>query len=230
MQQHTQWTISMPSKTRQVIFAVLASIFAYLASVSSLQAAEIESPVSLLERTSGKVLQIIRDDYEKLQKDPQLIYQLVDEHMLPYLDDVTMAKLALGKNWKKASKEQKREFVDEFRNLLIRTYGRSLLEFRDQKIEYPQQDVPSGAKKALVHARVLQPGGPAIPLAFRVRVKGDTWKVYDIQVDGVSLVTSYRGTFSQEVRKNGIDGLLQYLRAKNKDLSDKESAQATASS
>lgn len=195
--------------------------------VAQEQAQEIESPAVLLERASSEVLQILRDDREKFEKDPDQILKLVDDYILPHLDDVTMAKLALGKSWKQATTEQKREFVNEFRNLLVRTYSKSLIEFSDQSIEYPKQTFPEGAKKALVHARVVQPGGPSIPLAYRVRVKDATWKVYDIQVDGVSLVTSYRGTFTQEVRKSGIDGLLEYLRDKNRDLSEKQAASAS---
>ena len=185
-----------------------------------------ESPVDLLERESNKVLKLLRDDREMLEKDPDRIYKIVDDYILPHLDDVTMAKLALGQNWKIATTEQKRSFVNEFRNLLVRTYSKSLIEFRDQTIRYFPQQVPPSATKASVRAEVQQPGGPSIPLSWSVRAKDDTWKVYDIQVDGVSLVTSYRGTFTQEVRKSGIEGLLKYMREKNKDLAEKVAGNA----
>lgn len=200
----------------------MTMVLALGAGIETVRAQVIESPVDLLERESNKVLKLLRDDRENLQNNPDKIYQIVDDYILPHLDEVTMAKLALGKNWKMATNEQKRSFVDEFRNLLVRTYSKSLIEFRDQTIRYIPQTVPPTATKASVKAEVIQPGGPAIPLAYSVRVKDDTWKVYDIQVDGVSLVTSYRGTFTQEVRKSGIDGLLQYLRDKNRDLSNKD--------
>ena len=196
----------------------MTMVLVFGAGIETVRADAIESPVDLLERETNKVLKLLLDDRDNLQNNPDKIYQIVDDYILPHLDDITMAKLALGKNWKMATNEQKRSFVDEFRNLLVRTYSKSLIEFRDQTIRYLPQDVPPTATKASVKAEVLQPGGPAIPLSYSVRVKGETWKVYDIQVDGVSLVTSYRGTFTQEVRKSGIDGLLQYLRDKNKDL------------
>ena len=209
------------------LFSIAMSMILVMgAGLGTANAGVAESPVDLLERESNKVLKLLRDERERLEKDPARIYQIVDDYILPHLDDVTMAKLALGKNWKKATTEQKRSFVNEFRNLLVRTYSKSLIEFRDQTIRYFPQNVPPTASKASVRAEVQQPGGPAIPLSYSVRAKDDTWKVYDIQVDGVSLVTSYRGTFTQEVRKSGIDGLLQYLREKNKDLSDRESAKA----
>lgn len=179
----------------------------------------VESPVQLLERTSQQVIDILRKDRDLLKSEPDRIYKIVDQYILPHLDDVTMAKLALGKNWRKASKEQKLKFVDEFRNLLVRTYSKSLTEFRDQEIKFFPLNLAADAHKTSVKAEVLQPGGPSIPLAYRMRIKNNAWKVYDIKVDGISLVTSYRGTFTQEIRKSGIDGLLKYLRGKNANKS-----------
>lgn len=178
-------------------------------------AAEIEPPVALLERTSTQVINILKEDRELLKKEPERVYKIIDDHILPHLDQVTMAKLALGKNWKKATKEQKREFVGAFRDLLVRTYSKSLLEFRDQEIKYYPVNLQAGVDKTSVKAEVIQPGGPSIPIAYRMRVKNNAWKVYDIKIDGISLVTSYRGTFTQEIRKSGIDGLLEYMRDKN---------------
>lgn len=175
---------------------------------------EIEPPVALLERTSQQVIKILRDDHELLKQDPDRVYKIIDDYILPHLDQVTMAKLALGKNWKKASKQQKIDFVDAFRDLLIRTYSKSLLEFKDQEIRYFPANLTPDVKKTSIRAEVIQPGGPSIPIAYRMRVKNNAWKVYDIKIDGISLVTSYRGTFTQEVRKSGIDGLLEYLNTK----------------
>jgi len=183
------------------------------------QAEAIESPVLLLERTSQQVIKILQDDHELLQKEPKRVYEIIDEYILPHLDDVTMAKLAMGKNWKKATKKQKLAFVDEFRNLLVRTYSKSLIEFSDQTINFFPVKLSADTLKTSVKAEVIQPGGPSIPMAYRVRIKNNTWKVYDIKIDGISLVTSYRGTFTQEIRKSGIDGLLKYLHDKNKKLS-----------
>ncbi len=185
------------------------------------QGQPIESPSVLLERTSLQVMKILRDDRELLQKEPERVYKIIDEFILPHLDDVTMAKLALGKNWKKASKKQKQAFVGEFRYLLVRTYSKSLLEFSDQKIDFFPVKLAADARKAIVKAVVIQPNGPSIPMAYRVRVKNHAWKVYDIKIDGISLVTSYRGTFSQEIRKSNMDGLLKYMRDKNSKLAEK---------
>ncbi len=180
-----------------------------------LAAAEIIAPDVMLKQTSDEVIAVIREKREQLKEDPTLVYDLVHEYILPHLDEVTIAKLALGKNWRDASREQKVEFINEFRNLLIRTYGKSLSEFSDQEITYFPVNIKEGEQKVVVKSEVLQPGGPSIPVSYRMRIKDEQWKVYDLSIDGVSLVTSYRGTFDQEVRKGGIDGLLKYLKDKN---------------
>ena len=192
------------------MFVVLQLYFSSL-----LAAADIVAPDVMLRQTSDEVIAVIKQKREQLEQDPSIVYDLVHEYILPHLDEVTIAKLALGKNWREASREQKIEFINEFRNLLIRTYGKSLSEFSDQEINYFPVKLEEGEDKVVVKSEVLQPGGPSIPVSYRLRIKDDAWKVYDLSIDGVSLVTSYRGTFDQEVRKGGIDGLLKYLKDKN---------------
>ena len=218
-----QMMMSKEKIMRLFKFVCAVLLFASAIGSQAIAAAgqEIESPVALLERTSTEVIDILRRDHDLLVKEPARVYKLIDDYILPHLDDVTMAKLALGKNWRKASKKQKLAFIEEFRNLLVRTYSKSLLEFSDQTIRFFPLKLAADVRKASVKAEVIQPGGPSIPLAYRVRLKNDAWKVYDIKVDGISLVTSYRGTFTQEIRKSGIDGLLSYLRDKNKKSKDK---------
>lgn len=192
------------------MFVVLQIYFSSL-----LAAADIVAPDVMLKQTSDEVIAVIKQKREQLEQDPSIVYDLVHEYILPHLDEVTIAKLALGKNWREASREQKIEFINEFRSLLIRTYGKSLSEFSDQEINYFPVKLEQGEDKVVVKSEVLQPGGPSIPVSYRMRIKDDAWKVYDLSIDGVSLVTSYRGTFDQEVRKGGIEGLLKYLKDKN---------------
>lgn len=187
---------------------------------SSLTAVEAESPVNMLKRTSDEVIEVLKQRRDEINENPEIVYEIVDNYILPYLDDVTLAKLALGKNWRKASNEQKIEFVDEFRELLIRTYGKSLQEFKDQKIEFSPLRDYSGEERVVVKSEVLQSGGPTIPVDYRMRLKDGEWKVYDIIIDGVSLVTNYRGTFSQEMRKGGMEQVLKMLREKKAEVSE----------
>lgn len=185
--------------------------------LSSFAAADIIAPDVMLKQTSEEVIALLKENREELKDDPERVRELVEKHILPHLDEVTIAKLALGKNWRVATRDQKLEFIEEFRNLLIRTYGKSLSEFSDQTINYFPVNLKKGEDKVVVKSEVLQSGGPPIPVAYRMRIKDDAWKVYDLSIDGVSLVTSYRGTFDQEVRKGGIEGLLKYLKDRSAD-------------
>ena len=200
-------------------------LFISISWLPGVQAAPAESPSEVLERSTMQVIDILENDLELLRAEPDRVYKIVDEYILPYLDEVTMAKLALGKNWRKASKKQKREFVIAFRDLLIRTYAKSLLEFGGQRFNFTPTHVAADVVKTTVKAEVLQPNGPSVPLVYRMRVKKDTWKIYDIKVGGISLVTSYRGTFTQEVRKSGLDGLLSYMQDNNTKLAINEKNQ-----
>ncbi len=206
------------SRTRSQVLKNINSMLSMLLLASMIlmapvRAESIESPSDMLKRTSDDVIKVLKEKRVMLEKEPDLVYQIVDQYILPHLDDVSMAKLALGKNWRTASNDQKIAFVDEFRSLLVRTYSKSLQEFSDQTINFFPANVDSD--KAVVKSEVLQNGGPTIPVAYRVRIKDNAWKVYDISIDGVSLVTSYRGTFTQEIRKSGMDGLLELLRDRN---------------
>ena len=202
---------------KQIINVLIVSAL----SISSVVAAgEIEPPVDMLKRTSDEVIKILQDKREAIDADPSIVYQIVDDHIIPHLDDVTLAKLALGKNWKKANNDQKIEFVEQFRTLLVRTYSKSLQEFSDQKINFFPLKMEAATTKVIVKSEVLQPGGPSIPVDYRLRLKNDEWKVYDIIIDGVSLVTNYRGTFTQEVRKGGMKGLLKMLHDKNSKVAE----------
>ena len=189
--------------------------FLLLASQSSF-AGDVGSPVDMLKRASDEVIVVLDQQRELLDAEPERLFDIVQQYIIPHLDDVTMAKLALGKNWRKADNAQKIDFVDQFRELLVRTYGKSLKEFKDQKINFFPLKMEAGTERVTVKSEVIQPGGPVIPVSYRMRVKNNAWKVYDISIDGVSLVTSYRGTFAQEIRKGGMEGLLTMLRDRNK--------------
>jgi len=204
---------------KQYFGLVLLSVFllsGYSASAAETESQSIESPITMLKRTSDEVMDVLSKQRELLETEPDRLFDIIEKYIIPNLDDVTMAKLALGKNWRAANNDQKIDFVDQFRELLVLTYGKSLREFRDQEIHFFPVNVDAQTTKVTVKSEVIQPGGPVIPVSYKMRVKDNAWKVYDISIDGVSLVTSYRGTFAQEIRKGGMEGLLSMLRDRNK--------------
>jgi len=173
----------------------------------------------LIKNTSEQVLKALDDQKELLKKDPNHVYKLVDDIILPHLDFEKMAKLALGKNWRKADAKQQKEFTEVFRQLLVRTYSKSLSEYTGQEIVYLPFRIKDGAKRATVKTEISQSSGFPIPIDYTLFLKGDAWKVYDIKIDGLSLVTNYRGSFAKEIRAKGISGLIKRLADKNKQES-----------
>jgi phospholipid transport system substrate-binding protein len=141
---------------------------------------------------------------------------VAEQKVLPYFDFERMTRLAVGRNWAQASDAQKQALMKEFRTLLVRTYSSSIAAYRNQTIEVKPLKMGTGDKDTLVRTAIVQQGGPQIPIDYSME-KADSgeWKVYDVVVDGVSLVTTYRGSFNEQVQKGGIDGLVKTLQDRN---------------
>ena len=183
---------------------------------SSAAVAEIVTPAALVKNTANEVLEIIKNDKDIQAGDMRKIIALTEDKVLPHFDFEHMSRLVLGKDWSPASKEQQGYFITEFRTLLIRTYASALAKYRNQTIEYKPLHEQSGDTDVTVKTLILQPGGEPLPLNYKLDKAGAEWKVYDLEIGGVSLVNSYRGQFSTEIRKSGMDGLIQKLADKNK--------------
>ncbi len=181
-----------------------------------LQANAAMGPDELIKQTSEKVLNTLSKNKVEFEKNPDKVDQLINDIILPHLDFKAMSKLALGKNWRKANKEQRAKFVEAFKTMLVRTYSKSLTEYTDQKIDFlPYHPPAKGKRTTIVKTQIKQDAGPAIPIDYRLRIKNDIWKVYDIKIDGISLVTNYRNSFASDIRKVGMDGLIDKLLVKN---------------
>jgi len=193
---------------------ILATILAAL--VPALAAAQ-ESPEALVKRTTDEVLAIIKADKDLQSGSSAKVVQLAEQKVLPHFDFARMARLAVGRNWAQATEEQKEAITKEFRTLLVRTYSTSLTQYRNQRIEVKPTKVGPQDKEAVVKTAVIQQGGPQIPIDYSMEKtdKGE-WKVYDVVIDGASLVTTYRGTFNDQIQKGSIDGLVKTLQERNR--------------
>ncbi len=178
-------------------------------------ATAIEAPDALVKRTAEDVLEIVKSDADIQAGDQSKIFALAEEKILPNFNFERVSRLVLGKNWTRASAEQRTSFQKEFRTLLLRTYATALSKYKNQTIEYLPLRMVENAKTASVKTKILQDGGQPIAVNYSLAQEGETWKVYDIVIEGVSLVTNYRGQFSQEVRRNGLDSLVEKLATKN---------------
>ena len=174
-------------------------------------------PEQLIRETADKVLSEIKSNAEKYQSDPRGIYQLVDDVVLPHFDFDQMTDLALGRFREKVSAEQKPAIVDEFRQLLVRTYSSALLEYTDQELVYLPMEGNEADGEVVVRTEIEQAGGFPIPINYSLREGETGWKVYDISVDEVSLVTNYRSSFARAIKKDGVDGLIKTLRDRNQE-------------
>lgn len=196
---------------------LLASLFGLFSLFGSVMAQE-TSPDALVQQVTDDVLTIVRQDKDIQSGDTGKALKLVETKVLPYFDFQRMTALAVGRNWSKATPEQKQRLSEEFKTLLVRTYSNALTSYKDQTISYRPSQIEAGETDVIVKTEVRQPGSKPIPLNYALQKQSGGWKVYDVMVSGVSLVTNYRGSFANEVRSNGIAGLIQMLSDRNKKL------------
>lgn len=190
---------------------LLASLF-----IGASAGANDVAPDLLVKNVTNEVLDIVRQDKDIRDGNTQKTLALVETRVLPHFNFQRMTQLALGRDGRQANPEQLKTLVDEFRNLLVRTYSKALTEYRDQQISFKPFNMGAAETDVKVRTEIKQSGGKPIPLDYYLEKTEAGWKVYDMEVGGVSLVTNYRSSFSQEIRANGIDGLIRSLQAKNK--------------
>ncbi len=182
----------------------------------SAQAAEI-GPDVLARNVTNDVLRIVSQDRDLASGNRAKVNALVEQKILPLFDFKHMTQLAVAKHWPKATPEQQESLSNEFRTMLVRTYASSLTSVADYKIEFKPFRASPTDTEVTVSTEVSKPGAPPIPIDYRLDKSGDSgWKVFDVIVDNVSLVTVYRNSFNSEVRKGGIDGLIAALSRRNK--------------
>lgn len=198
-------------------------VFALLLAGASLllpavtQAQEV-APDVLVKNVTTEVLDVIRKDQEIQSGSTKRAIELVEQKVLPHFNFSRMTALALGKEWRKASPAQQKVLVEEFHTLLVRTYSNALTAYKNQTVEYQPFRMQPGDTDVTVRTQVHQPGGKPVTLDYNLEKQASGWKVYDVVVGGVSLVTNYRESFATEVRNGSIDGLIATLKAKNRGL------------
>ncbi len=184
-----------------------------LALGSRLVTAAQQDPRAMLQEMTDRVLAEIHRDPALLQ-DGRRLRDLADRYILPHIDFNAASQWVLGRYWRTATDRQRSRFVEEFRALLLKTYLRSINKYHDNAIHILPSRGPHG-DRAEVDAEVEQPGGPPIRLGFRLHLQSGDWLIYDISVDGISLVATNRSAFSREIREQGLDGLIARLAKMN---------------
>jgi phospholipid transport system substrate-binding protein len=173
------------------------------------------APDLLVRNVTNDVLDIVRHDKDIQSGNTRKAIELVDAKVLPHFNFQRMTALAVGKDWRQADPGQQKALTEEFRTLLVRTYSKALTEYRNQTIDFKPLKMQPADTDVTVRTQVNQPGAKPVQIDYSLERNSQGWKVYDISVAGVSLVTNYRSSFAQEVSASGIDGLLKSLRTKN---------------
>jgi phospholipid transport system substrate-binding protein len=173
------------------------------------------APDQLVQKITDEVLAALKSDKELAAGDKQKALRLAEEKVLPYIDFEQSTRLAVGRAWNQASPEQKKRLVAEFKSMLVRTYSNGIGAYQGQTLKVlPARGKPD-PEDTTVRTQFIRPGGQPLPIDFAMRKTDKGWKVYDITVEGVSLVLTYRSEFDAVVKQEGIDGLIKRLSQKN---------------
>jgi len=197
-------------KTKQFIFFGLFAVLLGIMSVIEVTASELLPPQQVIQGVSSRIKERLRD--KSFTRNFAKVTEYVNGVIDPHADFDKISVLVLGKLWKTATNQEQERFKHEFQTLLVRTYSRAFVEFNDWSISFPPIQMESDATKVIVKSQVTQPSQPPVEVNYRMLLSEGEWKVYDIMIDGVSLVTNYRSTFSEQFKTKGslsavIDGL-----------------------
>ena len=201
-------------------FLLLAGLF-----IVSIAQAETVPPDQLVKQVAQETYVYVNQDASLQKGDITKLIEWAEKSILKDFDFDRMTKLAVGKDWRQATTEQQKQLVHEFRKLLIRTFANAFVGIKkEQTIEFKPFTLNPEAQSVVVKTLIVKPGAKPIDVNFSLEKKTDNWKVYDITLAGVSLITNYRDAFSQEIHTNGVDGLIKMLAEKNKQLEQKGKA------
>jgi phospholipid transport system substrate-binding protein len=178
--------------------------------------AEIRLPEVIIEQTSTQLLDIINQESDRIREDVKFVDSIVNDIIVPIIDLQSMAKLILGKHWKTASEQQRNDFIGEFKNMLIRTYAKSVADFGHAEINIiPNAEAQKG-KFYRVKTQVTLSGSPPLNVDYVFRQQKDKqWKAFDLVVDGLSMIKNFRSSFSQEIEETSLDALINRMRNTN---------------
>jgi phospholipid transport system substrate-binding protein len=190
-------------------FFALATVF----SVNGFAGEALAPPQQVIESTSNQLQSTLQKP--EFKSDFKKATQFVDRVISSHVDFDRVSALVLGKNWKGATQAQKEQFKKEFRMLLVRTYTTAFTEYSDWKIEYLPLEPGDDDKKIVVKTLILQSGGHPVAVNYRMVKDGDDWRVYDILIEGVSLLQNYRSSFNDDIEQGSLDALIKKLADRN---------------
>jgi len=211
--------MSLTTKTRS-LRAIGAACVAVLVA-AALPANAQEAPDAMVKRVAQDVIATIKADPLVQAGNEARIREVIEAKLVPNFDFPRMTALAMGKNWRAASPEQQKRLTDEFKTLLVRTYSGALTKYRDETIDYKPLRMSPADTDVTVRTLVMKSGGQPIQIDYSLTKVADGWKVFDVVIGGVSLVTNYRDEFNEQMKNGGVDGLIKTLSDRNKGVAAK---------
>lgn len=195
---------------------ILSAIFACLTALALPARAQQDlGPEELVRKVTQDVLDAIRSDQQLAAGDKRKALKLAEEKVLPHIDFEEATRLAVGRAWAQATPEQRKKLVEEFRRMLVRTYSNAISAYEGQTMKVLPVRMKPGDIEVTVHNQYIRAGGTPLPVDYQMHKTDQGWKIYDITVEGVSLVLTYRSEFDAIVKQQGIDGLIKRLEEKN---------------
>lgn len=213
--------VTMTSNDRKGVFMFRKLIALVLLCGGMGVALAQEGPDATVRRVVDEVVGLIKDDKAIRAGDTQRAVEIVEQKVIPYTDMPRMTGLALGRDWRAASNDQKAALTREFQTMIVRTYSNVLIQYKDEQIVVKPFKGKAEDERAIVNTEVRKPGSKPVLIDYELIRKPEGWRVYDVVVADVSLVTNYRDSFAQEIREKGLDGLISSLQAKNKQPAGK---------
>jgi len=197
----------------KTLLAYFVSLFLFGFTGSAI--AQELTPDQLVQKITEDVLAAVKSDKQLAAGDKQRALKLAEEKILPHVDFEEATRLAVGRAWQQASPEQRKKLVDEFQKMLVRTYSNAIEGYQGQTLKIMPSRAKPSDDDATVRAQFIRAGGQPLPIEFHARKTQGGWKIYDIAVEGVSLVLTYRSEFDQVTKQGGIDSLIKRLSEKN---------------
>jgi phospholipid transport system substrate-binding protein len=193
----------------------LAMIAVFGASLQMSALAADEAPDVLIKNVTSEIIELIKTDKAIQAGDAKHIQEVIENKIVPYFDFNKMTGSAVGREWRNATPDQKTQLAKEFKTLLVRSYSNAVTQYKNQTVDVKPFKAAAADTEVTVKTEVKQPGAKPVAIDYDLTKAADGWKVFDVYVAGVSLVANYRETFGQEIKANGIDGLIKSLRDKN---------------
>jgi phospholipid transport system substrate-binding protein len=229
MRSSTVWVACLGLAALQPAFSAPQGGAAAPAAAAPAAAASSQQPSDIVQNTAQSILKDLDANRDAYRKDPSKVGPLVDKYLLPHFDTEYAAKLVLAQNWRTATPDQRKRFVDAFYHSLLANYGSALAEFTADRLKVFPSNVAAGEDHATVRSEIKRDNGDRVAVNYTLHKTPDGWKAYDVNIEGISYVKSYRDDFGSQIQQQGIDAVIARLEHGEKPTDINKTTKATGS-